>query len=147
MQRRCYRRLFLICVADPTRRAALYLRLPGRARAGRNSTGRGFSGEDRLWPKGRRFSGISCCSVPFARKGTLGAAKCFENITLPAGISHFTRGVVFSEVWQSDLRQRKRPALHCVPVGACLPLRPSDLTISGLEVNICVERAYRNLFC
>ena len=48
-----------------------------------------------------------------------------ENITLPAGISHFTLEVVFSEVWQSDLPvSASSLRLHCVPVINLFTLRP-----------------------
>lgn len=57
-----------------------------------------------------------------------------ENITLPAGISHFTLEVVFSEVWQSDLPvSASSLRLHCVPVINLFTLEADPLTISGLE--------------
>ncbi len=57
-----------------------------------------------------------------------------ENITLPAGISHFTLEVVFSEVWQSDLPVSSSSLrLHCVPVINLFTLEADPLTISGLE--------------
>lgn len=57
-----------------------------------------------------------------------------ENITLPAGISHFTLEVVFCEVWQSDLPvSASSLRLHCVPVINLFTLEADPLTISGLE--------------
>ncbi|MCL0341213.1 type VI secretion system baseplate subunit TssF, partial [Escherichia coli] len=54
--------------------------------------------------------------------------------TLPAGISHFTLEVVFSEVWQSDLPvSASSLRLHCVPVINLFTLEADPLTISGLE--------------
>lgn len=57
-----------------------------------------------------------------------------ENMTLPAGIAHFTLEVVFSEVWQSDLPvSASSLRLHCVPVINLFTLEADPLTISGLE--------------
>lgn len=91
------------------RQAALYLRLPGQTERvsldGYFSPG-GFSEEDRLWPKGESaFSGYQLLLeyFTFREKFMFVQLNGLENITLPAGISHFTLEVVFSEVWQSDL--------------------------------------------
>lgn len=68
-----------------------------------------------------------------------------ENITLPAGISHFTLEVVFCEVWQSDLPvSASSLRLHCVPVINLFTLEADPLTISGPRANTsCVRSACR----
>lgn len=122
------------------RQAALYLRLPGRAERvsldGYFSPG-GFSEEDRLWPKGESaFSGYQLLLeyFTFREKFMFVQLNGLENITLPAGISHFTLEVVFSEVWQSDLPvSASSLRLHCVPVINLFTLEADPLTISGLE--------------
>lgn len=122
------------------RQAALYLRLPGQAERvsldGYFSPG-GFSEEDRLWPKGESaFSGYQLLLeyFTFREKFMFVQLNGLENITLPAGISHFTLEVVFSEVWQSDLPvSASSLRLHCVPVINLFTLEADPLTISGLE--------------
>lgn len=120
--------------------AALYLRLPGQTERvsldGYFSPG-GFSEEDRLWPKGESaFSGYQLLLeyFTFREKFMFVQLNGLENITLPAGISHFTLEVVFSEVWQSDLPvSASSLRLHCVPVINLFTLEADPLTISGLE--------------
>lgn len=122
------------------RQAALYLRLPGQTERvsldGYFSPG-GFSDEDRLWPKGESaFSGYQLLLeyFTFREKFMFVQLNGLENITLPAGISHFTLEVVFSEVWQSDLPvSASSLRLHCVPVINLFTLEADPLTISGLE--------------
>ena len=122
------------------RQAALYLRLPGQTERvsldGYFSPG-GFSEEDRLWPKGESaFSGYQLLLeyFTFREKFMFVQLNGLENITLPAGISHFTLEVVFSEVWQSDLPvSASSLRLHCVPVINLFTLEADPLTISGLE--------------
>lgn len=122
------------------RQAALYLRLPGQAERvsldGYFSPG-GFSEEDRLWPKGESaFSGYQLLLeyFIFREKFMFVQLNGLENITLSAGISHFTLEVVFSEVWQSDLPvSASSLRLHCVPVINLFTLEADPLTISGLE--------------
>ncbi|PXI47293.1 type VI secretion system baseplate subunit TssF [Klebsiella quasipneumoniae] len=122
------------------RQAALYLRLPGQAERvrldGYFSPG-GFSEEDRLWPKGESaFSGYQLLLeyFTFREKFMFVQLNGLENITLPAGISHFTLEVVFSEVWQSDLPvSASSLRLHCVPVINLFTLEADPLPISGLE--------------
>ncbi|HBR1666660.1 TPA: type VI secretion system baseplate subunit TssF [Klebsiella quasipneumoniae subsp. quasipneumoniae] len=122
------------------RQAAMYLRLPGQAERvsldGYFSPG-GFSEEDRLWPKGESaFSGYQLLLeyFTFREKFMFVQLNGLENITLPAGISHFTLEVVFSEVWQSDLPvSASSLRLHCVPVINLFTLEADPLTISGLE--------------
>ncbi|HFG1122588.1 TPA: type VI secretion system baseplate subunit TssF, partial [Klebsiella pneumoniae] len=97
----------------------------------------GFSEEDRLWPKGESaFSGYQLLLeyFTFREKFMFVQLNGLENITLPAGISHFTLEVVFSEVWQSDLPvSASSLRLHCVPVINLFTLEADPLTISGLE--------------
>ena len=120
------------------RQAALYL--PGQTERvsldGYFSPG-GFSEEDRLWPKGESaFSGYQLLLeyFTFREKFMFVQLNGLENITLPAGISHFTLEVVFSEVWQSDLPvSASSLRLHCVPVINLFTLEADPLTISGLE--------------
>ncbi|HCI6475758.1 TPA: type VI secretion system baseplate subunit TssF [Klebsiella quasipneumoniae subsp. quasipneumoniae] len=122
------------------RQAALYLRLPGQAERvsldGYFSPG-GFSEEDRLWPKGESaFSGYQLLLeyFTFREKFMFVQLNGLENMTLPAGIAHFTLEVVFSEVWQSDLPvSASSLRLHCVPVINLFTLEADPLTISGLE--------------
>ncbi|MCD7087262.1 type VI secretion system baseplate subunit TssF [Klebsiella quasipneumoniae] len=122
------------------RQAAMYLRLPGQAERvsldGYFSPG-GFSEEDRLWPKGESaFSGYQLLLeyFTFREKFMFVQLNGLENITLPAGIAHFTLEVVFSEVWQSDLPvSASSLRLHCVPVINLFTLEADPLTISGLE--------------
>ncbi|HCM5255965.1 type VI secretion system baseplate subunit TssF [Klebsiella variicola] len=122
------------------RQAALFLRLPGQTERisldGYFSPG-GFSEEDRLWPKGESaFSGYQLLLeyFTFREKFMFVQLNGLENITLPAGISHFTLEVVFSEVWQSDLPvSASSLRLHCVPVINLFTLEADPLTISGLE--------------
>ncbi|EMD1674095.1 type VI secretion system baseplate subunit TssF [Klebsiella variicola] len=122
------------------RQAALFLRLPGQTERisldGYFSPG-GFSEEDRLWPKGQSaFSGYQLLLeyFTFREKFMFVQLNGLENITLPAGISHFTLEVVFSEVWQSDLPvSASSLRLHCVPVINLFTLEADPLTISGLE--------------
>ncbi|MBF2727143.1 type VI secretion system baseplate subunit TssF [Klebsiella pneumoniae] len=122
------------------RQAALYLRLPGQTERvsldGYFSPG-GFSEEDCLWPKGESaFSGYQLLLeyFTFREKFMFVQLNGRENITLPAGISHFTLEVVFSEVWQSDLPvSASSLRLHCVPVINLFTLEADPLTISGLE--------------
>ena len=122
------------------RQAALYLRLPGQTERvsldGYFFPG-GFSEEDRLWPKGESaFSGYQLLLeyFTFREKFMFVQLNGLENITLPAGISHFTLEVVFSEVWQSDLPvSASSLRLHCVPVINLFTLEADPLTISGLE--------------
>lgn len=122
------------------RQAALYLRLPGQAERvsldGYLSPG-GFSEEDRLWPKGESaFSGYQLLLeyFTFREKFMFVQLNGLENMTLPAGIAHFTLEVVFSEVWQSDLPvSASSLRLHCVPVINLFTLEADPLTISGLE--------------
>ncbi|HCB0088745.1 TPA: type VI secretion system baseplate subunit TssF [Klebsiella variicola subsp. variicola] len=122
------------------RQVALYLRLPGQTERvsldGYFSPG-GFSEEDRLWPKGESaFSGYQLLLeyFTFREKFMFVQLNGLENITLPAGISHFTLEVVFSEVWQSDLPvSASSLRLHCVPVINLFTLEADPLTISGLE--------------
>ncbi|HHS9509828.1 TPA: type VI secretion system baseplate subunit TssF [Klebsiella quasipneumoniae subsp. quasipneumoniae] len=122
------------------RQAAMYLRLPGQAERvsldGYFSPG-GFSEEDRLWPKGENaFSGYQLLLeyFTFREKFMFVQLNGLENITLPAGIAHFTLEVVFSEVWQSDLPvSASSLRLHCVPVINLFTLEADPLTISGLE--------------
>ncbi|HBS1665750.1 type VI secretion system baseplate subunit TssF [Klebsiella quasipneumoniae] len=122
------------------RQAAMYLRLPGQAERvsldGYFSPG-GFSEEDRLWPKGESaFSGYQLLLeyFTFREKFMFVQLNGLENMTLPAGIAHFTLEVVFSEVWQSDLPvSASSLRLHCVPVINLFTLEADPLTISGLE--------------
>ncbi|MBC4923772.1 type VI secretion system baseplate subunit TssF [Klebsiella quasipneumoniae] len=122
------------------RQASLYLRLPGQAERvsldGYFSPG-GFSEEDRLWPKGESaFSGYQLLLeyFTFREKFMFVQLNGLENMTLPAGIAHFTLEVVFSEVWQSDLPvSASSLRLHCVPVINLFTLEADPLTISGLE--------------
>ncbi|EPX2822080.1 type VI secretion system baseplate subunit TssF [Klebsiella quasipneumoniae] len=122
------------------RQASLYLRLPGQAERvsldGYFSPG-GFSAEDRLWPKGESaFSGYQLLLeyFTFREKFMFVQLNGLENMTLPAGIAHFTLEVVFSEVWQSDLPvSASSLRLHCVPVINLFTLEADPLTISGLE--------------
>lgn len=122
------------------RQAELYLRLPGQAERvsldGYFSPG-GFSEEDRLWPKGESaFSGYQLLLeyFTFREKFMFVQLNGLENMTLPAGIAHFTLEVVFSEVWQSDLPvSASSLRLHCVPVINLFTLEADPLTISGLE--------------
>ena len=122
------------------RQVALYLRLPGQTERvsldGYFSPG-GFSEEDRLWPKGESaFSGYQLLLeyFTFREKFMFVQLNGLENMTLPAGIAHFTLEVVFSEVWQSDLPvSASSLRLHCVPVINLFTLEADPLTISGLE--------------
>lgn len=122
------------------RQASLYLRLPGQAERvsldGYFSPG-GFSEEDRLWPKGESaFSGYQLLLeyFTFREKFMFVQLNGLENMTLPAGIAHFTLEVVFSEVWQSDLPvSASSLRLHCVLVINLFTLEADPLTISGLE--------------
>ncbi len=85
---------------------------------------------------GECFQRLSAAARVFhlSRKIYVRAAKWPENITLPAGISHFTLEVVFSEVWQSDLPvSASSLRLHCVPVINLFTLEADPLTISGTE--------------
>ncbi|MBC2862892.1 type VI secretion system baseplate subunit TssF [Klebsiella pneumoniae] len=121
------------------RRAALYLRLPGQTE--RVSL-------DGYFPRGIQRGGSFMAEGESAFSGYQLLLEYFtfrekfmfvqlngpENITLPAGISHFTLEVVFSEVWQSDLPvSASSLRLHCVPVINLFTLEADPLTISGLE--------------
>ena len=85
---------------------------------------------------GERFQRLSAAARVFhlSRKIYVRAAKWPGKHHLPAGISHFTLEVVFSEVWQSDLPvSASSLRLHCVPVINLFTLEADPLTISGLE--------------
>ncbi len=141
------------------RQAALYLRLPGQTERvsldGYFSPG-GSAGSDRAGKPRRLFfpGGDSARRIVYGRRGESAFSgyqllleyftfrekfmfvqlNGLENITLPAGISHFTLEVVFSEVWQSDLPvSASSLRLHCVPVINLFTLEADPLTISGLE--------------
>lgn len=121
------------------RQAALYLRLPGQTE--RVSLDgyfpRGIQrGGSFMAEGGERFQRLSAAARVFhlSRKFMFVQLNGLENITLPAGISHFTLEVVFSEVWQSDLPvSASSLRLHCVPVINLFTLEADPLTISGLE--------------
>ena len=119
---------------------ALYLRLPGqtdRITLDAFFSPGGFGEEDRLWPKGEgAFSGYQLLLeyFTFREKFMFVHLNGLENITIPAGTTHFDMEVVFSKVWQSDLPVTSEALrLHCVPVINLFTLEADPLTISGLE--------------
>ncbi|MEE9952753.1 type VI secretion system baseplate subunit TssF [Enterobacter quasihormaechei] len=119
---------------------ALYLRLPGqtdRITLDAFFSPGGFGEEDRLLPKGEgAFSGYQLLLeyFTFREKFMFVHLNGLENITIPAGTTHFDIEVVFSKVWQSDLPVTSEALrLHCVPVINLFTLEADPLTISGLE--------------
>ncbi|QGU89180.1 type VI secretion system baseplate subunit TssF [Erwinia sorbitola] len=121
------------------RQAALYIRLgqSERIRLDGGFSPGGFREEDALWPKGdTAFSGYQLLLefFTFREKFRFVHLHGLENVTIPAGIRHFTLEVVLNEQWDSNLPiAQDAICLHCVPVINLFTVQADPLRVNGLE--------------
>ncbi len=119
---------------------ALYVRLPGtpeRMPLHGHFSASGFSGADRLWPKGdSAFSGYQLLLeyFSFREKFMFVTLHGLERLEVPEGAPWFELEVVLAEGWPHDFQPRtEHIRLHAVPVINLFALEADPLRLDPLQ--------------
>jgi type VI secretion system protein ImpG len=121
---------------------ALYVRLPGNA--GRQAlkghfAAKGFSDEDRLWPKGdSAFSGYQLLLeyFTFREKFMFVTLNGLEHLTIAPGTAWFELEVVLSQPWPHGFElNAEHIRLHAVPVINLFKLEADPLILQPLQTD------------